>query len=388
MKILQVAILEESTGGPFNSSLNLHLALHQINSENALLAFIGSGDLDRIRRARNDFNILPIINRSRKIRPRRISPRFLKNFANEYSEFRVVHFHGFFMLSFLPMLVLCRFKKKTVAFQLHGSLMKYEFTNGVFLKSLYIHVFKFLTRNMRLIFVCSSQIEIDQIPKTFKSRFLKIFLLNYRESALKLPEDSENLNLHNAFNSKNTRVLFLGRITKKKNLKFLAEAVLATNLTGRNLELVVVGPVDHDQNQVLTDCMSLLSDKFLYLGPIFSKSMKAEIMSHCHIFALPSVGENFALSALEAEAHGLHILISENVGSIAVLNPVRTTVLKALDSVIWSEALNELSYIFESHGHYQIPERLNLLDWRHEALSYLNILEDEKDGSIRRPSII
>ena len=167
MKILQVAILEESTGGPFNSSLILHLALHQINSENALLAFIGSGDLDRIRRAQNDFNILPIINRSRKIRPRRISPRFLKNFANEYSEFRVVHFHGFFMLSFLPMLVLCRFKKKTVAFQFHGSLMKYEFTNGVFLKSLYIHVFKFLTRNMRLIFVCSSQIEIDQIPKTF-----------------------------------------------------------------------------------------------------------------------------------------------------------------------------------------------------------------------------
>jgi len=381
MNILQVAILQESIGGPFNSSLNFHLALHQINSGNSILAFIGSGDLDRISRARNDFKILPTINKSGKIRPKRISPRFLKNFANEYSNFEVIHFHGFFILSFLPMLVLCRIKKKIVAFQLHGSLMKYEFSNGFFLKGLYIHLFKFLTRNLYLIFVCSSQIEIDQIPNHLKSSFVKICLINYHESILELQEDSEDLNLDYVLNSKNTRILYLGRITKKKNLKFLAEAVLAANLKVGNLELVVVGPVDHDQKQVLTDCISLLKDRFIYLGPIFSKFVKAEIMSYCHIFALPSDGENFALSALEAEANGLHILISENVGAIAVLNPVRTTVLKTLDSVIWAEALIELSNKFESQDHYQIPERLNLMDWRHEASNYLKFLEYECNSS-------
>lgn len=387
MNILQVAILEESIGGPFNSSLNLHLALHQINSGNAILAFIGSGDLDRISRARNDFKILPVINRSRIIRPKRISLRFLKNFANRYANFEVIHFHGFFILSFLPMLVLCRIKKKIVAFQPHGSLMQYEFTNDFFLKIIYIYLFKFLTRKLRLIFVCSSQIEIDQIPKHLKNSHLRIFLINYHQSNLELPEDSKELNLDSVFNSKNSRILFLGRITKKKNLRFLAEVVSAANLIVKNLELVVVGPVDQDQNQVLSDCASLLKDRFIYLGPIFSKSVKTEIMRYCQIFALPSDGENFALSALEAESNGLHILISENVGSIAVLNPIRTTVLKTLDPVIWSEALIELSNRFESQGHYQIPERLNLMGWHHEASNYLKFFEDQNISSMRRPRI-
>lgn len=388
MNILQVAILEESIGGPFNSSLNLHVALHQINSGNAILAFVKSGDLDRINRAKNEFKILPVINKSGAIRPRRISPLFLRNFANNYSNFEIIHFHGFFILSFIPMLVLCRIKKKIVAIQLHGSLMQYEFTNNFFLKNIYIYMFKFLTRKLQIIFVCSSQIEIDQIPKYLKSSYLKTFHLNYHDSILELPEDSEDLNLDYVFNSKNIRILFLGRITKKKNLKFLAEAVLAANSQVENLELVVVGPVDEDQHQAFTDCASLLKDRFIYLGPIFSKSVKKEIMSYCQIFALPSDGENFALSALEAEANGLHILISKNVGSIAVLNPIRTTVLETLDSITWSEALVKLSNRFELQGHYQIPERLNLTDWHHEASNYLKFFSDDNTSSMRSPRVI
>jgi glycosyltransferase involved in cell wall biosynthesis len=109
------------------------------------------------------------------------------------------------------------------------------------------------------------------------------------------------------------RIVFLGRIHRKKGLDVLAKA--AALLVGRfpELEVVVAGPDDTGEQARVTSVIEALEPRprFRWLGPVEGDA-KWELLASAAAFALPSHAENFGLSVVEAMACGTPVVVSRN----------------------------------------------------------------------------
>ena len=137
----------------------------------------------------------------------------------------------------------------------------------------------------------------------------------------------------------------------------------------------VVGPIDFDQSYLLNHGRIILGENFIFLGPIYSRNIKDQIMKLCHIFALPSIGENFALSLVEADSSGLHLLLSPHIGAIEILKDADITIVSDLRLESWGNALIALStsLIRGKRDHFRIPYSAD--SWLSEASKYSFFLD-------------
>jgi len=343
MQILQIAIIEESIGGPFVSVLNFHLALNTVSNKNTLLATLSRTDYFRIKALRQSLKVIPYLEESKNINPKRLSPGFISKVVSNLKNYETVHLHGFFIISYIPIIFFCRLFRKNISIQPHGSLMEYEIARMNIFKKCFMFFIRLLSIGTEITYVVTSSVESEQIPRKLIRNESQIFSTRYFSSEISLDTDQSDIDLQKLVVSQNKKVLFLGRITKKKNLNLLIEAIKYANTRNAELDLVVVGPIDSDQNYLLDFGKSTLGERFIFLGPTYSKDLKEKIMGMCQIFALPSLGENFALTLLEAESCGLHLLLSPNIGAIEVLNANKLTIVGDLHVASWGKALTSLS---------------------------------------------
>ena len=109
------------------------------------------------------------------------------------------------------------------------------------------------------------------------------------------------------------KILFVGRISKEKNLMRLIEAVLKLRKVFKNVELTIVGSLGNDQKKILP-LIQKNTGVVNYLGPVSSKNQLLEIYREHHLFAMPSLIETFGLVYIEALSQGLPVLFTENQG--------------------------------------------------------------------------
>jgi glycosyltransferase involved in cell wall biosynthesis len=374
MRLLQVAHLKENVGGPFTSVIDLHLAFYSIDHGNSLLVCGDSSIQDQINSIRNSKSIKFILGKEKRFSVKRISYKLLKNFYINLKEYDHIHFHGFFIIDNLLMLLICKFRRMSVSVQPHGSLMRYEFRKSPKLKAFFVGIFILIVKKMNITHVVTSKIELAQLPSRIYG-IGKIFQLTYQISEIDMvsaetfPDILPSLSSPDQIN-----VLFMGRVTSKKNLLFLARAIIAVNKSGENLNLICVGPLEKEEMANFRLVGELLGSKFHYFGAIYSKQAKKQIFELSKIFVLPSLGENFGLAALEANKAGLHCILSENIGCIELLNPNTTTVLKELDLEAWIVELRRAARLFHNN-----PKSLpNLSEpntsWNSEAIQFLNFI--------------
>lgn len=116
-----------------------------------------------------------------------------------------------------------------------------------------------------------------------------------------------------------TIVLFLGRLTSKKNLPLLVEAfaAVAGQVNGsRQPWLVLVGPDEGDGHrhelERLVDQRGL-RDRARFIGPVYGEE-KWQALAAADLFVLPSQHENFGNAVAEAMACGVPVIISDQCG--------------------------------------------------------------------------
>jgi glycosyltransferase involved in cell wall biosynthesis len=374
MRLLQVAHLKEHVGGPFISVIDLHLAFYNIDHGNLLLVHGDYSIQDQINSISNSKSIKIILDKEKRISVKRISYKLLKNFYIISKEYDHLHFHGFFIIDNLLMLLICKFRRIPVSVQPHGSLMRYEFSKSPKLKAFFISIFILVVKKMKITFVVTSKIELEQLP-TRICEIGKILHLTYQMSEIDLITDETFPDILPSLSSSNEiNVLFLGRITPKKNLLFLARAINAVNESGENLNLICVGPLEKEETANFRLVSELLGSKFYYLGAIYSKQAKKQIFELSQIFALPSLGENFGLAALEANKAGLYCMLSENIGCIELLNPNTTIVLNELDLEEWIVELKRAVKLFHDNAR-SLPDLSDPnSSWNSEATRFLNFI--------------
>ena len=110
-------------------------------------------------------------------------------------------------------------------------------------------------------------------------------------------------------------ILYLGRLHQKKGLELLVEAFSRVAARRDDAHLVLAGSGDSDYVMRITKMLRDLGvfDRTTITGQL-DDDEKLAVLRDADVFVLPSYGENFGISVVEAMACGLPVLISDKVG--------------------------------------------------------------------------
>jgi len=104
------------------------------------------------------------------------------------------------------------------------------------------------------------------------------------------------------------RILWLGQVIVRKGIYYLMEA--ARLLRGENVHFDLVGPIS-----ITGDAVKSAPANMTFHGPV-SRDRVAEWYRQSDLFVLPTLSDGFALTQLEAMAHGLPLIVTPNCGRV------------------------------------------------------------------------
>jgi len=111
------------------------------------------------------------------------------------------------------------------------------------------------------------------------------------------------------------RIIYCGSITPRKGLHYLLQAFEELSIYGA--ELWIVGTsADIEYIQHLKN--SYISKTIIYKGS-FPQSQLVHIYNECSVFVLPSIADGFGMVASQAQACGLPVITTENVGAADII---------------------------------------------------------------------
>jgi glycosyltransferase involved in cell wall biosynthesis len=117
------------------------------------------------------------------------------------------------------------------------------------------------------------------------------------------------------------KVLWLGNVLVSKGIQYLVEA--ARLLKHEDIEFLLAGPIGIDE-KVVRDFPANIK----VLGRV-TRDQLTSVYRQAHVFVLPTISDGFAVTQLEAMAHGLPVVITPNCGRVVtdgkdgLLVPVR-----------------------------------------------------------------
>jgi len=104
------------------------------------------------------------------------------------------------------------------------------------------------------------------------------------------------------------KVLWLGNIILRKGIQYLVEA--ARKLQNENIEFLLAGPVGISESAIRR-----FPANIKLLGRITRDQLGA-VYRQAHLFVLPTLSDGFAVTQLEAMAHGLPVIATPNCGRV------------------------------------------------------------------------
>jgi glycosyltransferase involved in cell wall biosynthesis len=114
--------------------------------------------------------------------------------------------------------------------------------------------------------------------------------------------------IQNPKSEQKLRVLWLGQVNVRKGIHYLMAA--ARLLERENIQFDVVGPVC-----ILPGAVASAPRNMIFHGPV-SRDLAAEWYRQSDVFVLPTLSDGFALTQLEAMAHGLPVIVTPNCGQV------------------------------------------------------------------------
>jgi glycosyltransferase involved in cell wall biosynthesis len=129
------------------------------------------------------------------------------------------------------------------------------------------------------------------------------------------------------------RVLFLGQVILRKGIQYLIEA--ARLIEKEPIHFDVVGSI-----RISDEAVASAPANMTFHGPV-SRDRTEEFYRSADLFVLPTLSDGFALTQLEAMAHGLPVIATPNCGEV-VSDGVDGLIVPASDSNALAEAFQLL----------------------------------------------
>jgi glycosyltransferase involved in cell wall biosynthesis len=146
-------------------------------------------------------------------------------------------------------------------------------------------------------------------------------------------------------NKGSARLIFLSRISRKKNLRFLLERL--STITDGFIELTIAGPAeDVDYFEECRKLVKALPPNITVriVGAVhYDEGLK--LLTNSHFFVLPTLNENFGYVMLEAMSAGCPLLISDRTVWGNIINQHAGWVVPLGDPAGWESALRHCIYM-------------------------------------------
>jgi glycosyltransferase involved in cell wall biosynthesis len=137
-------------------------------------------------------------------------------------------------------------------------------------------------------------------------------------------------------------VAYVGRITRKKRLDLLLDALVEPGLSDVDLKVVVAGRADGTLGIDPSRYVEMLgvSDRVSLVGSIDARE-RLELLSRASVFVLPSEDESFGVAVAEAMAAGAAVVTSNAVGLAEEAEAAGALVVADLDPGSFAKAINQ-----------------------------------------------
>lgn len=174
---------------------------------------------------------------------------------------------------------------------------------------------------------------------------------------------------------KRCQVLYLGRVSKSKNLGLLVEAMAHVAREFSGAELVIAGP-DEGMAEKLLNRAKKGGVKARYLGQV-SEGEKHKLYAESAVYALPSLYEPFGITLLEAGIHETPAVITGEGGQLYAAPPNVASLWARPDPKRYARAIAALLTDEKLRGRLgvQAKEWARRHDWRKILPMYEKVYE-------------
>lgn len=155
--------------------------------------------------------------------------------------------------------------------------------------------------------------------------------------AYELPEAPNALacDLTDGHRRRRLTVLWLGSVIVRKGIQYLVAA--AKQLQKEPIDFLVAGPIG-----ISDKAIAEAPPNMHWLGPI-PRGQASQFYQESDVFVLPTLSDGFAITQIEAMAHGVPVVATPNCGRV-VEDGKTGFVVPARDSVALANALSVLAY--------------------------------------------
>ncbi|MGO8697758.1 MAG: glycosyltransferase family 4 protein [Limisphaerales bacterium] len=129
------------------------------------------------------------------------------------------------------------------------------------------------------------------------------------------------------------KVLWLGSVILRKGIQYLVEA--ARKLERQKVEFLLAGPLGISEHAVRS-----FPGNVKVIGRV-TRDQLGDCYRQAHLFVLPTLSDGFAVTQLEAMAHGLPVVTTPNCGNV-VTEGVDGFIVPARDSQALADAIARL----------------------------------------------
>ena len=260
---------------------------------------------------------------------------FYKNILNKINP-DVIYINSLFSSRFSIIPILNLKIKKKIILAPRGMLGKGALNIKSFKKNIFLKIITQIKAYNKIIWHASTQNEKLEIESIFGESAKVVIAQNF---------SSNNINIvyRTKKNIKNKlTILFISRISKKKNLSFLVDEINQCNYK-HNIHLKIIGfQEDIDYCKICINKLKKYNISYEILGSIPHSNLSYHYKKS-DIFCLPTHHENFGHVILEALSYGLPIIISNKT-------PWRNLELKKIGfdlEIISNNFAKKIDYFFE-----------------------------------------
>jgi len=322
MKVLHVIpSISPLRGGPSQAVIEMVRALREEGIDACVVATQDNGKYRNPDLPTNTwFNYMDIPlflhkcidSRFRALREFQISSSLIRWLYANIEEYDIVHFHAIFSFPTTIGMLVARYKRMPYIIRTIGQLNSWSLQQGAFKKKLMLEcIERGNLENAKAIHV-TSKYELDDI----RLLGLSNRTINLGVGVI-IPKEVNMINKYPQGEKHKTRFLFLSRIHPKKQLELLFESleILKYEYYENGWELLIAGSGDGHYIEQLrkTSKQRRIQDHLLWLDHVIGGD-KEKILDTTDWFVLLSSSENFGISAVEAMAASLPIIITANLG--------------------------------------------------------------------------
>ncbi len=185
----------------------------------------------------------------------------------------------------------------------------YKNTNSKIFREISKRYLRFFYRNFEAIFVRSDEYK-NIVIKDLKIDDSKVFTLKAGIDTKKFSSSFRNENIWCNYRIKTNslKFLYVGRVTKEKNIGFLIDLFKEISLLKKSIDLIVVG-----NGEFLKYKDELKKYNINFLGAKQAEELST-IYASCDVFIFPSTTDTLGQVVLEAMCSGLSVMVTNKGG--------------------------------------------------------------------------